>query len=131
MNESAEAKVQKLMLKYGWYEGIAHALVDADGKCVYCGENLLVTRLGYSSIVMDHLLPTAIYPAFEKNIENHVLSCASCNWMKSKYDPLFNGESDEDMLQKRDILIERCRNHLKPKIDARYNEWKSIKNLIS
>ncbi len=126
-----DKRVEILKTKYRWYEGIARALVDAKGRCVYCGEDLMDTRLGYSSIVMDHLLPKAIYSEFEHNYTNHVLSCSSCNSIKGNFDPVRNGENPQSMLENRELLIERCIAHLKAKIDARKLEWEDIRSILN
>ena len=114
-----DKRVQILKSKYRWYEGTALVLIEANGKCVYCGENLMDTRLGYSSMVMDHLLPKAIYPVVEYDYRNHVLSCVSCNSMKGNYDLLEGGENPDNMLNNREILVRRCIDYLQPKIDSR------------
>lgn len=128
---SDDLKVKFLINEHGYYEGIAHALVEAKGCCVFCGENILKTRLGYSSLVMDHLLPKAIFPELEREIRNHVLSCSSCNSMKGNHDPLLEGESPKEMVEKnRDELIRRVQILLAEKILQREEEWKSIRDKI-
>jgi len=116
-----------LIKQYGWYEGLAMAIDAAEGKCVYCTEPLLETRIGYSSIVMDHLLPKSLYEDFEWDTRNHVLSCASCNSMKGNWDPLLEGESAAEMLDSsKKILIERAKIELNKKIHDRQSEWEDI-----
>jgi len=116
-----------LMSTYGWSEGIARAMERTAGICECCCEDLLSSRAGYSSIVMDHLLPKSKYESEERNLENHVLSCASCNSMKGNYDPLREGEKPAEMLRShRDELIQRVRAYLKDKIYERKLEWQAV-----
>jgi len=122
------------MKEFGWYKGLARAVVDAKGCCVYCEEDLLVTRLGYSSIVMDHLLPRSVFsqPEIEANHDNHVLACSSCNGMKENFNPLQPGEDPLWMLsEKQSLLIERVREALGDKIEARKTEWSAIQKKIT
>ena len=120
-----------LMSTYGWSEGIARAMERAAGICEYCCEDLLSSRLGYSSIVMDHLLPKSKYESEERNLETAVLSCVSCNSMKGNYDPLREGEKPAEMLRShRDELIQRVRAHLKDKIDERKREWQAVRAVV-
>ena len=118
-----------LINSHGWYEGIANALERSRGLCEYCRENLLATRPGYSSIVMDHLLPKSIYPDVEWNLNNHALACSSCNAMKGKYDPLEKNEDPVEMvLEQREELVKRVQVHLSESIEKRTQEWKSIRD---
>jgi len=120
-----------LITKYNYFEGLAQALVKAKGKCVFCNEDLLETRLGYSSIVMDHLLPKKLYLELEWNFKNHVLSCSSCNSLKGSYDPLEKKEDSIKMITShREQLIMRVTEYLKDKISLRKKEWEEIKERI-
>ncbi|MCW9023344.1 MAG: HNH endonuclease [Gammaproteobacteria bacterium] len=131
MSHKMDKRIEKLMKIYGWYEGIARALIDSNGYCVFCGENLVETRLGYSSIVMDHLLPKSKYPDLEYEFHNHILSCSSCNGMKGNFDPLHEGEEAKSMLQNRQEIIDRCKHYLSKSIRDRKEEWLEIKDLLN
>ena len=124
MNKIAEF----LKLEMDWYEGLARAIECANGNCVYCGENLVETRLGYSSIEMDHLLPKSIYKKVEWDFDNHVLSCSSCNGMKKNWNPLEEGENALEMLRgNKQEIINRVSDYLSDKIEARENEWQRVR----
>ncbi len=128
----SDSKVKFLIDDFDWYEGTALALVEAKGVCQYCGENLLDTELGYSSIALDHLLPKSTYPAFEWDMRNYVLSCAYCNSRKGSSDMLQEGENAERMLaSNKSVLIDRARESLKPKISGRRKEWEAIRDAIA
>ena len=123
--------VDYLCDKWCWSEAIAKAAVEFKGCCAYCDEDLLDTRLGYSSISLDHLLPKANYPDLVGYSLNHILSCASCNWMKGSLNVIDSGEDPKQMLDNnRYELIVRVRKKLVDKIKARESEWQSIRNAI-
>ena len=122
-------KYDHLRTGIGWYPGISTATVVADGFCEYCCIDLLASRPGYSSIGTDHLLPKATYEALKDHSRNQVSCCSSCNWMKSSWDPLKQGEDAKSMLEKhREELIQRVREHLNPKIEDREKEWQSVRD---
>ena len=120
-----------LIKEFGYFEGIAQAVVNADGHCVYCREDLLQTRLGYSSITMDHLLPKSLHPELAWEKSNHVLACSSCNGMKGNYNPLQAGEVGAEMLSaQQSQLIERVRSYLAVAIQKRRSEWERVKQIV-
>lgn len=97
-------------------------------RCVYCGENLLQSRVHMSSAQLDHLLPKKKYPSYSRNPANIVLSCFCCNIIKHTYDVLAdedlsnevkNGLSPETFDDYRHILIERCKRTLEPFLKKR------------
>jgi 5-methylcytosine-specific restriction endonuclease McrA len=82
MNEKAKI----LMEKYGFDEWTALEYVEAGGKCVYCGINLLENLNSFAAADIDHILPKSKYPEVEAVKNNRVLSCRSCNSTKGKMD---------------------------------------------
>lgn len=119
-----------LMREWGWHEEIARALERTLGYCEYCHEDLLASRPGYSSIVLDHLIPVNFK---EKNLvsANFVLSCSSCNQMKHGFNPIKEGEdADQMVLNNREDLVQRVRERLEQKIEGRTEEWKKIKERV-
>ncbi len=128
----SNSKVKFLIEDFGWHEGLAAAFVEAKGVYQYCEKSLLDTELGYSSIVMDHLLPQSMYPEFAQDTRNHVLSCSSCNSMKGSSDILQEGENPEEMLASdKSVLIDRARENLNHKINGRRKEWEAIRDAIA
>jgi len=120
-----------LIKEFGYFEGIALAVIQAQGCCVYCHEDLLANQLGYSSITMDHLLPKTLYPEVAWDNRNHVLACSSCNGMKGSHDPLNAGEAATEMLISRQAeLIERVREYLASAIEKRRAEWIRVTEIV-
>ena len=112
----------------GWHEGLARATAESKGICKYCDDDLLESRVGYTSITLDHLLPQKLYPDFVEHPKNHVLCCASCNLMKRDWDPIRVGENPGQMLKEnQDELITRVRKKLNEAIDRRKTEWLEVK----
>ena len=116
----------------GWHEGLARATAKAKGICSYCEENLMTSRVGYSSITLDHLLPKSLYPELEEHPNNHVLSCASCNTMKRTWNPIRDGEEALKMLENhREELISRVQESLTEAIEKRYIQWQEVKKYFT
>ena len=111
-----------------WDENTSKAMVEANGYCVYCHEDLLLTRTAYSAGRKEHLLPKKKYPEFEDCPENHVLSCESCNSLKGTKCVIENGEDPEHMLKtKRTVLIERARKSIEKEIVRNERLWVDIR----
>lgn len=116
----------------GWHEGLARATAEAHGVCRYCDESLVDSKVGYSSITLDHLLPKSRYSNLTEHPQNHVLSCASCNLLKRDWDPIHAGEDPEFMLlEKREELVERVKKELCVKINKRRTEWIEVSEYIA
>ena len=81
-----EEKIKLLIEKHNFNEGTALAYVESEGRCIYCGTELLENLLSYFSADIDHLLPKSTYPEQKNNIHNWVLSCHTCNLLKGKID---------------------------------------------
>lgn len=127
-----QEKVKVLQREFGWWYPIAVAAVKANGKCEYCGEDLLDSRAGYSSMETDHLLPRTKYSEYAENEMNWGLACRSCNSMKRDYDPL-EGEvlAAEQMLREQRLeLIYRVKKYLHDRVSAREKEWYRVKHII-
>jgi len=128
---SNEEKIAYLQNQYNYNHATAVVYIQSKGICTYCGENLLEFRQGYSSGVVDHLLPSVKYPELSDDINNTVYCCSSCNQMKGKYNALENGEDPCIMLTKRrEVLIDRIREHLRERISKRTYEYEDIKELL-
>lgn len=127
MNNSAN----KLINEFGWEEGTALAHCKANGRCEYCGDNMLRTWESYLGMQIDHLLPKSLYADHEFNFANYVSSCSTCNHLKRKLDVLLAGEDAAYMLSdKRGELIERVVHHLKYIPKKHNGEFETIKAII-
>lgn len=126
-----DRRVEQLQEEFKYYVGTARAAVEANGICVYCREDLLASRLGYSSMEREHLIPKEAHPELEWEALNEVLSCRSCNSLKGKYNPLQDDESALEMLRfRRTDLIERVRGYMKEPIETREREWIRVWEII-
>lgn len=116
----------RLQREFGFHPDVAAAAAEANGSCCYCGEDLLASRVGYSSIARDHLVPS-----YRGSALNAVLACTSCKNMKADFDPLHESENAEQMLrEEKDRLIQRVRTHLQKQIIARKSEWYQVRDIL-
>ena len=125
-----EEKIAKLMKLTGYKECTCRAWVEFEGKCAYCGEDLISTAFRYFSSPTDHILPKAHYPDFEWDVHNSVPSCTLCNSVKNNLDFLMEGENAEEMHIKKKELINRAKAKLEPKIKDRLRFWKGVRDII-
>jgi hypothetical protein len=108
-------------------------------KCVYCGENILCDLVRLTSAQLDHILPKSKYPDYKEEESNWVLACFCCNQIKRNYDPWTElpeeiksmGLSVESLMNNRNLLIEKCREHLKPHLEKRKNIRNNINKILS
>lgn len=119
------------MKVYRYNEGTARAYVESNGKCVYCGVDLLNNLSTYFSADIDHLLPKSRYPEFKSWGENWVLSCRACNAMKSKMDidPLPWPAKEAITIHKADLIV-LIQKRIEEKRIIREKELLEIKSII-
>ena len=133
MREEDEIAVNRLIdLKF--WEPHARKLVRRNGRCVYCGADVLHDRLGYATLQWDHLLPKAHYRELKHDPNNIVLACQLCNSLKWDYDPS-NGTGTADMLQNdkfRSQWIEQARLHISKERqkDTADVLWRKVRKII-
>jgi len=109
----------------------AHAYVESEGNCVFCGFDLIDTPQRYSMGTIDHLLPRSRYEHLADHKANHVLSCLRCNGLKSGFCGLEPGEDAEDMLEHhRDVLISRAVSYLEAAVPRLNGEWSQAKEIL-
>ncbi|TGN18457.1 HNH endonuclease [Leptospira idonii] len=63
------------------------AIEFSKGTCSYCGIDLLLNRLLYATMQLDHIFPRSKYPDLIDDSNNLALSCAYCNHSKRDFDP--------------------------------------------
>lgn len=91
--------VARLIEEFNFHPLTALIFVKYDGKCFYCGKNLLDSGLKYSKF-MDCLLLKAKNPELEWDENNLAPSCLSCG--------ITTGINFMDVLQKcNELLIDR------------------------
>lgn len=123
---TVDHRIEQLEREFGFHPDVAFVTAEANGICSYCGEDLLSSRPGYSSIRRDRLIPE-----YEGEQNNDVLACASCKEMKANFSPLHGGDDADRMLrQDKDQLVQRVRTHLQKRIIARKSEWYRVKDII-
>jgi len=88
MSTDKAEKIGLLMTRYGFNHVTANAWVESNGKCVYCGANMIESLLTWLSAEIDHILPKSTYPDLEWEPLNCVLCCRGCNCAKLKFDPV-------------------------------------------
>ncbi len=109
----------------------AHAYVTYDGKCAFCGCDLIDTPEHYALGTIDHLLPKGEYPELADLEVNHVLSCFTCNQLKDGYHGLQKGEDPEKTLHEgREELLRRARAHLDQKRPRWETEWSTARRIL-
>ena len=135
--EVDESKVELLIKEFGYARGIACAFVKWDGRCAYCGEDLLASRPGYSSAGIDHLVPKSHMQQpncsdLTDSPANIVLCCSSCNNMKYTMDALEGHDAREVLLdpERRESFIKNVRCNLRDRIRARESEWHRVSCIV-
>ncbi|MBF0227888.1 MAG: HNH endonuclease [Desulfobacterales bacterium] len=124
--------ITELQQKVGFNQLTAIVWTRAYGRCEYCKQDLLKNRLGYATGHIDHLLPKSKYPQYKDEIDNLVLSCSSCNGVKSNYDPIHPSENEHQMLLNyRHELIDRVRQYLRDQFRQYDRDWRIVLEILS
>jgi 5-methylcytosine-specific restriction endonuclease McrA len=75
--------------------------------CAYCDKKMLESVENYKEWQTDHIIPSSKYG--EDSIENYALSCRTCNFIKSTWNPAENlGELEVTKLN----LINVSKNYI-------------------
>lgn len=127
-----DERVAQLIEEFNFHPLTAKIYVVYNGKCVFCGMDLLATSVEYYSGVIDRLLPKDKYPELEWEENNLVLSCFSCSNIKGEYDVLNAvGQNLPEMLQNyKDMLINKIMNELSNRIQTIEYERIRVKHII-
>lgn len=125
----------RLVIEAHFSESDAKIWIKSDGKCVYCGEDLIMTSLGYYCSKYDHLLPVSKYKNVSGDENNLVLSCKLCNHLKNNFDPLEPYEEDQckNIIadeKKRAVIIARVQRYIAGKIGKRHAEWWAVRQIL-
>ena len=86
MSDNYKPTARRLMNELDWRKRWAVPFARSGGRCEYCGLDLLRDRLGFTTGVVDHLLPKSKYPKLADETDNWVYSCPHCNTIKSTTD---------------------------------------------
>lgn len=121
MNEHSEEHHQIFtqLRKYrigGWS---AEQGLKQDFRCAYCDLDLLACFNNYNSWVKEHIIPLS--RGGEDTLENCVISCRPCNFLKRTYMPVGNS---------REEFIIDVRRHLVKRRTQCEEEVIAIRNLV-
>ncbi|WP_217540670.1 HNH endonuclease [Vibrio metschnikovii] len=114
----------KLMATKLWGEREIKLGIEFDFKCAYCDKNMFDSVDNYKEWQTDHIVPSS--KNGDDSYENCVLSCRTCNFIKSTWNPL---ENMVDKSATRSELIEACKKHITDKraiIQFQIDEYKRI-----
>lgn len=81
MDTTSHADILLGSLSQNWLD----VLRDTSGCCGYCGVDLLMNRILYSTMQIDHIFPISEYPKYKNDPRNFVVCCWYCNNKKGKY----------------------------------------------
>lgn len=121
---------ERLENELGFSRSLAFAYVRARGRCEYCGLDLLMSRQGYASAELDHLLPQSKYKEYVSDNRNLVLSCRTCNGVKGSVDLLGTNEDAEEALSDRELLVNRARRDIAGKMALYDENWRRATDIL-
>ncbi len=75
-----------LMATGHWGEVEVELGVEFNFRCAYCGKDLLSSVDHYKEWQKDHIVPASKEGA--DSLKNYALSCRTCNFIKSTWNPL-------------------------------------------
>lgn len=108
MGEKWISKVERLKIECSFYETTAQAYDDFDGRCGYCGQDLVEDRFHYASGTIDHLIPQADFPEGKWFQPNLILSCSICNSLKHGANPCDQAELEKVPVMERTKYYLNC-----------------------
>ncbi|HEX9060678.1 MAG TPA: HNH endonuclease signature motif containing protein [Clostridia bacterium] len=131
MSDDLLRKLNMLVNDHRFNEGTARAYLESNGKCVYCGVDLLKDISTFYSADIDHLLPKSKYPELESNIDNWVLSCRACNSIKGKMNIAdLSWTPEKAVKEHKKELIKIISDHLAEKKINKETELKIIREIV-
>lgn len=132
LKPESDQRVTQLIEEFNFHPLTAKIYVKYNGRCAYCGLDLLETTFKYHSGVIDRLLPEANYPELEWDESNLALSCFSCSYLKGDYDVLESTKKNtpEILKEYKDLLIDHVKNELSKRMQTIENERLRVKQII-
>ena len=116
-------RTAEALIEHGFGYHQSHAIAKTEGRCAYCGVDVLSDpfKTGYA---VDHILPKDTYRHLQDSPDNLAFSCWACNSFKLGFNPLSAGEDAKTMITTaRQRLIERCRRHIRGKRAESNRDW--------
>jgi 5-methylcytosine-specific restriction endonuclease McrA len=89
---------------------------EYDGRCAYCGKDLLTDLDTYMGSVADHIVPRTADGSDDQ--PNRALSCAACNIFKGHFNP-----QQGDSTKTKEQLIERARTLIFERRSNKINQF--------
>lgn len=123
-------KIKLLTTKYKLNPMIARAYLESEGKCVFCGEELLDNLLGYLCCDTVRLLPQSEYPYIADNVENWVLCCPFCKAVKSRLEIDLNWDKRKKLSKHKEELINIFKQSMESKRKQMVKEISEIKEIV-
>ncbi len=99
--------INELIATEDWDDINSKLGVRADFKCEYCGKDLLASVENYKEWQKDHLIPQSA--GGSDDMDNLVLTCKTCNFIKGRWNPLTYCETDKPT---RDILLNSSKKYI-------------------
>jgi 5-methylcytosine-specific restriction endonuclease McrA len=84
-----------------WHE----VFVRDNGRCQYCGADLLISRAALSGAQVDHVRAVAI--GGTDDLENLKLACAACNGSLSRYNHLTTFPERKALMDQKNLVHEK------------------------
>jgi len=126
-----EARIRELSLVFEGNRDKAYAYVEFEGRCAFCGRDLIGTPDAYSIGTLDHILPKGKYPELSEDQRNKALSCLVCNHLKGNFDPLKHDEDPLEMVREgKRALISRSTAAIREQEQRANENWKKAKAIV-
>jgi 5-methylcytosine-specific restriction endonuclease McrA len=124
--------VAQLTEEFSFHPLTAKIYVEYNGKCAYCGLDLLETTVKYHSGVIDRVLPIIKYPELEWEENNLALSCFTCSDLKGDYDVLESDKNNilEILREYKGVLIDKIKLELSKRMQTVENERIRVKQIV-
>lgn len=131
-NKVPHQRAAQLIEEFDFHPLTAKIYVEYNGKCAYCGLDLLETTVKYHSGVIDRILPKTNYPELEWNENNLALSCFSCSELKGNYDVLESTKNNtvEILHEYKAILIDKIKKELSNRMQTIEYERIRVKRIL-
>lgn len=142
MGEKGISKVERLKIECSFYETTAQAYDDFDGRCGYCGQDLVEDRFHYACGTIDHLIPQADFPEGKWFQPNLILSCSICNSLKHGANPCDQAELEKVPVmertkyyfklleEKRDQLLLRAQAQIAEASEKSHADWWRVRMIL-
>jgi 5-methylcytosine-specific restriction endonuclease McrA len=109
MTSNSDSELAELIEKLKAYRiGEWNVLLgrEQDWHCIYCEKDLLGVFDAYNSWQWDHVIPQSA--GGQHGLENIVICCKTCNWLKSAYSPIGITKSDRILDAKNYVQKQRA-----------------------